>query len=72
MKVIHVRPKLAYKLLGTHLQLDPNKVYPAIQARNVSGWEERGLIYVGDENGIMLEQGEYTVVKGYKPPQVDE
>jgi hypothetical protein len=26
-KVFKVRPKLAYKLLGTDIQLDPDKIY---------------------------------------------
>jgi len=67
VKVIYVRPKLPYRLLGTALQLDPEKVYPAIWARNIPDWKERGLVYVGDECGIMLETGEYTIIKNYKP-----
>jgi len=69
MKKIYIRPKLDYKLLGTGLQLDSTKVYPAIEARNIEGWKERGLIFVED---IMLEHGEYEIVKGYKPIIEDE
>jgi hypothetical protein len=63
---LFVRPLLAFKLLGTNLQLDPNRVYPAIQARNIPDWKEREAIWVEE---ILLEKGEYEKVKGYKPTQ---
>jgi hypothetical protein len=72
MKTIHIRPKLAYRLLGTELRLDPEKVYPAIHARNIPDWKERGLVFVGPDCGIMLEDGEYEIVKHYKPEPTDE
>lgn len=59
-KPLRVRPKLAYKLLGTELQLDPEKVYEAIEARNIPGWKERGLIFIGPEPGFLLDKNEYT------------
>lgn len=63
VKKLKVRPKLAYKLLGTELKLDPEKVYEAIEARNIPDWEERGLIFVGDGPGFLLERGEYTIIE---------
>jgi len=62
-KTLLVRPKLAYKLMGTSLQLDPEKVYEAIWARNQPDWEERGLIFIGPEPGFLLETGEYTIIE---------
>ena len=59
-KIIKVRPKLAYKLLGTSIELDPEKVYDAVQARHIPGWEERELLWV---NEVLLEKGEYTIIK---------
>jgi len=71
-KTLWVRPKLNYRLLGTELRLDSTKVYPAIQARNIPDWKERGLIFVGEDCGILLETGEYEIIKGYRPPPTDE
>ena len=70
MKIVYIRPMLDYKLLGTAMQLDKEKVYPAIVAKHIPDWKERGLVFVGDPDtdGILLEEGEYVVVKGYKPP----
>jgi hypothetical protein len=62
-KTFKVRPKLAYKLLGTELQLDPEKIYEAIYAQNIPNWKERGLIFIGPDPGFLLEQNEYTIIK---------
>ena len=59
-KIIKVRPKLAYKLLGTEIELDPNKVYDAVEARHIPGWKERELLWV---NEVLLEKGEYTIIE---------
>ncbi len=69
MKILWIRPKLDYKLLGTSLRLDKSKVYPAVQARNIEGWKERGLIFV--EDSILLENEEYEIVKNHKPTTND-
>lgn len=61
-KKIRVRPKLACKLLGTELQLDPEKVYNAIEARNIPNWKKRGLILIGPEPGFLLDRHEYTII----------
>jgi hypothetical protein len=59
-KIIKVRPKLAYKLLGTSIELNPDKVYDAVEARHIPGWKERELLWV---NEVLLERNEYVVVK---------
>lgn len=62
-KKIRVRPKLAYKLLGTELQLDPKKTYEATIAKNIPDWEARGLIFIGPEPGFLLDSTEYTIIE---------
>ena len=59
MKTIKVRPKLAYKLLGTEIVLDPEKTYEAVHARHIPGWKEKKMIFV---EGILLEENEYEIV----------
>lgn len=71
MKIIYVRPVQKFKLLGTALEVVPEQIYPAVVAKNLPDWEERGAIYVGGEYGIILEKGEYTRIKGYKPPVIE-
>ena len=62
---LQIRPKMAYKLLGTGLQLDTDKVYDAVVARNLPGWQERQCVFV--EDAIVLEGDEYEIVKGKFP-----
>lgn len=62
-KKIRVRPKLAYKMLGTELQLDPEKTYEAIVAKNIPDWEARGLIFIGPEPGFLLDKNEYEIIE---------
>lgn len=60
-----IRPKLDYKLLGTDIQLNKNKVYNAIVSTNIPEYKEKELIFVnvrGDYE-FMLEKGEYIIVK---------
>ena len=59
-KILRVRPHLPYKLLGTDIQLDPEKVYDAVRARHIPGWKEKQMVFV---EGILLEAGEYTLIK---------
>lgn len=63
--IIQIKPKLAYKLLGTGLQVDPEKVYDAIIARNIPNWKERECVFV--EEALLLEKDEYTIVHGKFP-----
>lgn len=58
-----VRPDKSYKLLGTDLELDPNKTYNAIHAMNIPDWEKRGLIFIGPSPGFLLERNEYTIIE---------
>lgn len=55
-----IQPKLAYRnpCYPTN-EMDPNKVYEAIEARNQPDWEARKAIFAGCH---LLEEGEYTVV----------
>ena len=61
---LQIRPRLAFKLLGTGLQLDTDKVYDAVVARNLPDWLERKAIFVEE---LILEDGEYEIVKGKFP-----
>jgi hypothetical protein len=60
---MRVRPLESYKLLGTEIELDKNKVYDAVPATNQPDWETKGLIFVDDDYhfGFLLRQGEYTI-----------
>lgn len=62
-KKIRVRPKLAFKLLGTELALDPNQIYDAVLAKNIPDWEARGLIFIGPEPGFLLDKTEYDIIE---------
>lgn len=59
-KKLKVRPKMAYKLLGTDIQLDPEKIYDAVEAHHIPDWEKQKLIWV---EGVLLEEGEYTIIE---------
>lgn len=51
---------MAYKLLGTDIQLDPEKIYDAVEAHHIPDWEKQKLIWV---EGVLLEEGEYTIIE---------
>ena len=55
---MRVRPLESYKLLGTEIELDKNKVYDAVLATNQPDWETKGLIFVGE---VLLSRDEYTI-----------
>ena len=61
-----IRPKEAYKLLGTGIELDPTFVYNASPADNLPQVTP-GLIYVHERDvdpvGVLLREGEYTIIE---------
>ena len=61
-----IRPKEAYKLLGTGIELDPTFVYNASPAENLPDVAP-GLIYVHERDddpvGVLLREGEYTIIE---------
>ncbi len=62
-KTMRIIPNMNYKLLGTSIRLDKNKVYPASHASNIPNYEEREAIFVYCDNhggSILLEKGEYV------------
>lgn len=62
---MQVRPLENYSLMGTNFVLDKTKNYEFIHATNQPDWEEKGKIFVfEDEDGpaILLEKGEYEFV----------
>jgi hypothetical protein len=71
MRKLLIRPKMAYKLLGTELTLDPSKEYEAIVATNLPDWHARKAVFCDE---IILEDGEYEILKGRYPrdPQANE
>jgi hypothetical protein len=71
MKKLLIRPKMAYKLLGTELTLNPVKYYEAIAATNLPDWHARKAVYCEE---IILEANEYEIIRGKFPkdPQANE
>jgi hypothetical protein len=62
-KKFKVKPDKAYKLLGTDLELDPQKIYTAVYAMNIPDWKEREFIFIGPLPGFLLEKNEYTIIE---------
>ena len=63
---MRIRPKEDYKLLGTSVVLDKNKVYPASIATNQPNYKQKESIFVYyDEHGgsMLLHKGEYAKTK---------
>ena len=63
---MRIRPKEDYKLLGTSVVLDKNKVYPASIATNQPNYKQNESIFVHyDDHGgaMLLNKGEYTKTK---------
>jgi hypothetical protein len=63
---MRIRPKEDYKLLGTSVVLDKNKVYPASIATNLPNYKQKESIFVHyDDHGgaMLLNKGEYTKTK---------
>ena len=63
---MRIRPKEDYKLLGTSIVLDKNKVYPASIATNQPNYKQNESIFVHyDDHGgaMLLNKGEYTKTK---------
>lgn len=56
---MRVKPNKNYKLLGTSIELDKEKVYDAVKATNQPNYEEEGLVFVSE---ILLNKNEYVVV----------
>jgi hypothetical protein len=60
---MRIIPKENYKLLGTSIILDKNKIYPASHAWNQPNYKERQAIFVYYDNhggSMLLEGEEYT------------
>lgn len=55
--IIKVKPRMAYKLLGTSRTLDPNFVYDATTADSLPDYKP-GDLWV---DGFLLAAGEYTL-----------
>ena len=63
---MRIRPKEDYKLLGTSVVLDKNKVYPASIATNQPDYQQNESIFVYyDDHGgsMLLHKGEYIKTK---------
>ena len=63
---MRIRPKEDYKLLGTSVVLDKNKVYPASIATNQPNYKQNESIFVHyDDHGgsMLLNKGEYAKTK---------
>ena len=56
---MRVKPNKNYKLLGTSIELDKEKVYDAVKAINQPNYKQEGLIFVDD---ILLNANEYIVM----------
>ena len=56
---MEVKRKENYKLLGTSIELDKERVYDAVKATNQPNYKQEGLIFVND---ILLNKNEYVVV----------
>ena len=54
-----IKPNDNFRLLGTDIELDKNKIYEAEDASNIPDHKERGLVFV---NGILLDKSEYEIV----------
>lgn len=59
-----VRPNDNYRLLGTLVRLDKNKIYEAVKATNQPDYKEKGKIFVVVDplTSFLLEKGEYKVI----------
>jgi hypothetical protein len=63
-----VRPNESFKMLSTSIHLIKDKIYDAIHAENIPGWEENGIIFIPNaendtgETGFILRKGEYRIV----------
>tara|TARA_R100000781_G_C4035318_1_gene112038 strand:+ start:338 stop:511 length:174 start_codon:yes stop_codon:yes gene_type:complete len=54
-----VKPKRNYKLLGTSIVLNKDKIYNAVIATNQPNYKEKGLIFV---NEVLLNKKEYIII----------
>lgn len=55
-----IRPLDNWKLLGTSIVMDVNRVYDAVDATNQPDWEKLGLIFADvDGTGFLLNASEY-------------
>ncbi len=54
-----VKPKENYKLLGTSIVLNKDKIYNAVIAINQPNYKEKGLIFV---NEVLLNKKEYIII----------
>jgi len=61
---MQIRPKENYKLLGTGIELNKERIYYAMHATNLPDWKEKGKIFVQDDRnfGFLLEAGEYEIL----------
>jgi hypothetical protein len=55
-----VKPKISYKLAGTNIEIDKNKVYEVSIAKNIPNADKKGLIWCGE---ILLKTGEYEIIE---------
>lgn len=75
MNTFYTTPRLAYKLLGTSIALQPGVAYPTVVATNQPEHEKRKAVFLlcdgagnPDLNGgasVLLERGEYTRLTKY-------
>jgi hypothetical protein len=54
------KPKEDYKLLGTSITLDKNRVYDVEFASNIPDADVFKMIWI---EGVLLKEGEYEIVK---------
>jgi hypothetical protein len=54
-----VKPKENYKLLGTSIVLNKDKIYNAVIATNQPNYKEKGLIFVDE---VLLNKKEYIII----------
>jgi hypothetical protein len=55
-----VKPKISYKLAGTNIEIDKNKVYEVSIAKNIPNANKDGLIWCEE---ILLKTGEYEIIE---------
>ena len=55
-----VKPLMNYRLLGTSVVLDMDKIYEAVPATNVPSYGKNGIVFV---EGMLLCDEEYQIVE---------
>ena len=64
--MIYAKPNENYKLLGTEIKLDKNKLYTFIPASNIPNYKEKGLIFLQIKGssgcGFLLNKNDYKLI----------